>query len=94
MYVTLYRYLYPVLVPFTFTVAKVNPDVMATILEQASAAFPDALRVGKYLEDLGSEDLKMACERVCQIIPNIEQRIAMQYALSILAAQKVYDLFA
>ena len=63
---------------------------MDEILEQAPTAFPAALAMGKSLVDMDEDILKEAYMPVMQIIPNIEQCIAMQYAISILAAQKVY----
>ena len=65
--IILLRYLCrAVLVPFTHKPPKVSPDVLDKVLEDARAAFPELLRVGKYLEDMESNAFKvnMSCMHV------------------------------
>ncbi len=64
-------------------------DTLDNILRNAPAAFPQALAVGKTLVEMEEGRFYAMRDKVEVAIPGIEQRISMQYALTLVATQQV-----
>ena len=64
--------------------------MLSEVLQDAPAAFPLLLSVGRKLEQLEVSQLKELQERVAMIVVDkVDSRLATQYAISVLCAQEV-----
>ncbi len=75
--------------PFPFQAPQITMDTLDRIVLMARGAFPDALRVGQRVVSMGEQHFYDVREKVESVVPGIEQRIAMQYAISLLCTQQV-----
>ena len=79
-----------VLIPFAFDPPPVTPDILDILIGDAPAALPQALQVGKELVMVDSSTLKELSTSVGDVLGSgVDGRLAMQYSLAILGAQKV-----
>ena len=79
-----------VLVPFAYDPPSITPDVLDNLLRDAPAALPHALLVGKDLVTTESSTLRNLSTAVGDVLgSSVDGRLAMQYSLAILGAQKV-----
>ena len=87
----LHRYLvWAVLIPFKFQASQVELRVLPHLLQDAPAAFPKLLAVGKWLEGVDEDTVCSMRDSVLRSAGGkLESRLATQYALTILCAQKV-----
>ena len=79
-----------VLVPFAYDPPPITPDVLDNLLQDAPAALPHALLVGKDLVTTESSTLRNLSTAVGDVLGSgVDGRLAMQYSLAILGAQTV-----
>ena len=79
-----------VLIPFKFQASQVELRVLHHLLQDAPAAFPKLLAVGKWLEGVDEDTVCNMRDSVLRSAGGkLESRLATQYALTILCAQKV-----
>ena len=79
-----------VLVPFAYDPPPITPDVLDNLLQDAPAALPHALLVGKDLVMTESSTLRNLSTAVGDVLGSgVDGRLAMQYSLAILGAQTV-----
>lgn len=79
-----------VLIPFKFQPSQVELRVLHHLLQDAPAAFPKLLAVGKWLERVDEDTVFNMRDSVLRSTGGkLESRLATQYALTILCAQKV-----
>ena len=79
-----------VLIPFKFQPPQVELRVLDHLLARAPAAFPQLLSVGKWLEGVKNSEVRALCEDIRENVGRqLDSRLATQYALTILCAQKV-----
>ena len=83
-----------VLVPFAYKAPPVTADSLEDILTNAPAAIPDAIRIGQDVVAVDSSTLNDIAEQIKDVVgdANIDSRLAMQYAFSVLCAQEVCRL--
>ena len=83
-----------VLVPFAYKAPPVTADSLEDILTNAPAAIPDAIRIGQGVVAVDSSTLNDMAEQIKDVVgdANIDSRLAMQYAFSVLCAQEVCRL--
>ena len=83
-----------VLVPFAYKAPPVTADSLEDILTNAPAAIPDAIRIGQDVVAVDSSTLNDMAEQIKDVVgdANIDSRLAMQYAFSVLCAQEVCRL--
>ncbi len=79
-----------VVIPFKFQASEVELRILDRLLARAPAAFPQLLSVVKWLEGVENDKVRSMRERVQESVgQQLDSRLATQYALSILCAQKV-----
>ena len=84
-----------VLVPFAYKAPPVTADSLEDILTNAPAAIPDAIQqIGQDVVAVDSSTLNNMAEQIKDVVgdANIDSRLAMQYAFSVLCAQEVCRL--
>ena len=83
-----------VLVPFAYKAPPVTANSLEDILTNAPAAIPDAIRIGQDVVAVDSSTLNDMAEQIKDVVgdANIDSRLAMQYAFSVLCAQEVCRL--
>ena len=89
-----YRYLSrAVLVPFAYKAPPVTADILEDILTNAPAAIQDAIRIGRDVVDVDLSTLNLMAKKIKGAVgdANIDSRLAMQYAFSVLCPQEVWQ---
>lgn len=78
------------LVPFKFQPPQVELRVLDKTLKLAPSAFPKLLEVGKWLDGIGDDVVSEMRQKVQeQVDAGLDSRLATQYTLGIMVAQKV-----
>ena len=80
------------LVPFIHEAPPVELGVLAQVLQDAPAAFPLLLSVGRKVEQLTTVELRPLQERVTGVVDGkLDSRLCTHYCVSIICAQEVCD---
>ena len=58
-------------IPFAFDAPRITPDFLGTLLEEAPAAQPQVLQVGKSLVDTDSSSLQSMCDSVSDVLRGV-----------------------
>jgi hypothetical protein len=61
--------------------------VLDDAVKKAPSIFPQLLKIGKVILGMAPERFYDICDKICE--SGIDQRLAMQYALSIVAVEEV-----
>ena len=79
--------------PFAYKAPPVTADILEDILTNAPAAIQDVIRIGRDVVDVDSSTLNLMAEKIKGAVgdANIDSRLAMQYAFSVLCAQEVWQ---
>ena len=78
------------IIPFKFKPPDVEIRILDDLLQIAPAAFPKLLKVGKCLDDISDDEVRSMREQVLDKVDGvIDARLATQYVLTIMCAQKV-----
>lgn len=87
----MHRYLVrAILIPFKFQAPRVELRVLAEALKRAPSAFPELLSVGKWLDGISDDEVAELRQKVLEKVDGtLDSRLATQYSLSIMIAQKV-----
>ena len=79
-----------VLVPFIYDAPSVKVGALDSMLAEAYMAIPEAISIGKWLTLLTQADIYEMVEKLQEVMGGqLEGRLAIQYAMSILCAQQV-----
>lgn len=83
------------MVPFKFQPPQVELCVLDKTLKLAPSAFPKLLAVGKWLDGVSDDMVSEMRQKVLkQVDETLDPRLATQYTLSIIVAQKVSVYYA
>ena len=81
-----------VLIPFIYEAPSVKVGALDSMLAEAYMAIPEAISIGKWLTLLSQSDIYEMVQLVQEVMGGqLEGRLAIQYAMSILCAQQVYS---
>ena len=76
--------------PFVFEPPQVELHVLSRVIEDAPAAFPSLLAVGKKLEDMSADCLRELQRKVAEIVEEkIDSRLCTQYCITLFCAEQV-----
>ena len=76
--------------PFQFKSPEVELRILDQMITDAPAAFPKLLGLGKWLDNITDGDVRAMRQRVMDEVDGVlESRLATQYSLTIMCAQKV-----
>ena len=77
-----------VIIHFPYKPPLISLDVLDETLKNASAAFLQLLRIDKVILDMSPQRFYDVSERI-SAASNLDQRLAMQYALSMVVVEEV-----
>lgn len=82
-----------VFVPFVYDAPRIKVDKLDSILSNAHWALPEAIAIGHWLSALEEDDIHAMVDKVQDVFGGrLDGRLAMQYALYTLCAQRVCSI--
>lgn len=80
--------------PFKFQAPVVELRILEEMIKKAPAAFPKILSLGKWLDKITDTDVAVMRQQVLDKVGGmLDSRLATQYALTIMCAEKVSTYF-